>query len=128
MADVDLPDGWRDRPAADRQPDVLAEYGRPTDAGATFVVSLLRGGDAYTLRVSTIEDGDQRVRHDYRVETYDRREDARAAAGTLARRLDAELADGDIDPRDPDVAAVRGLVGDDPGLRDRLLRFVRDLR
>lgn len=128
MGDVDLPDGWRDRPAADRQPDVLAEYGRPTDAGATFVVAIVQADDACTLRLSTIEDGDRRVRHDYRIETYDRREDARTAAGTLARRLDDGLADGDIDPRDPDVAAIRGLFDDQRGLHGLLRRFVRNLR
>ena len=126
-SDDSLPEGWS-KTTADESGRERYQYRLNEEVGATFLVWVIEGGEdePFQIRLTTISDDGNRVRHDYPVDTYDSKETALAGAESFVDRLDSERRAGGISDDDPSVEDAQRLIDEFTGLSvgTRLRRFL----
>jgi len=122
-----LPEGWS-KTTADESGRERYQFRLNEEAGATFLVWVIdRGEDEpFQIRLTTISDDGNRVRHDYPIDSYDSKEAALAGAESFVDRLDSGLQQGTISNDDPSVEEVQRFIDEFIGLnlRARFRRFL----
>lgn len=110
---TDLPLEWSVVPPAEQQESVLVEYRYQPDGETTFLVSVLSPasrGPLYELRLSTITQQPQALRHDYPVAHYETREKAHENAIAFINYLTTKFEQGTLSRTDPEIDAIRSVI------------------
>lgn len=129
--DVDLPEGWSERPAEAHHEPTVVEFEHTTPEETTFIVSVLprSDDDQYRLRLSIFNPTSNYARHDYPVEVYNARTDAVTEAGSLVEYIAQRLQEGSISTADPDINVIRDAIDEFSNSRpfSSLRRLIRRL-
>lgn len=122
-----LPEGWS-KTTAEESGRERYQFRLNEEDGATFLLWLIdRGEDEpFRIRLTTISDDGDRVRHDYPIDAYDSKETALAEAESFVDQLDSERRAGRISDDNPSVEDVQHTIDEFTGLGigTRLRRFL----
>lgn len=122
-----LPEGWA-KPTPDESGRERNQFRLNAEDGATFLVWVIERGEdePFQIRLTTISDDGDRVRHDYPIDVYDSREAAIAGAESFVARLDWQRREGRLSDDDPTVEDVQRFIVEFVGLSIgvRLRRFL----
>lgn len=129
----DPPDGnWSVSPEERRSASELRRLRLEYDDEATFLVWIHERDDPsepFQLRLATISQTDDRVRHDYPVESFETGVAAFEALDEFTDVVETCVREGSLSSDDPSVETVQVIIDEftDVGLRTRLDRFLARL-
>lgn len=122
-----LPDGWS-MTSAEPSGRERYQFRLNEEDGASFLVWVIEPDEdePFQIRLTTISDDGNRVRHDYPIDTYESRGTALVAAESFVDQLDSWRRAGRISDDVPSVEDIRKLVDEFVGLSigTRLRRFL----
>lgn len=114
MTEIDIspPPAWSRTSGTTQDSVADIEYEHEPVADTTFIVSLRPKINAkgYVLQFSTIARSRTTVRHDYRVDEFERVKAAERAAQTFMQTISQRVREGTISPDEPEIDAIQETI------------------